>query len=323
MPKIVDKYVEGMKVVRGRDWKWYDQDKRSEYGIVSRHGDVNNWINVMWYSADGKKLPGSYGYRIGDQGCYDLYEYEEKYKSSTNFKTGDEVYMFKRGNNDDWTYVGNVSDSELYSMNKRLVVKESEDVDDVDVDERWLTLTDPTGKEKSNVSYPSCLFKKWTGSVDKIKIGDIIPAKVATMWAKAGDNWGGSSLERYTGDSEFGFDLVVAKHNKIGDINTLTFKQSGVHLRLEGFYEFIISKGFTIQSSIKTSQHDREKEDGPSNRFNQEGRSSARHTGTICEVRRPDPTVSTGKRSTGTVVTGRSSQVRSSTGHRSYKKVSS
>lgn len=67
---------EGMTVVRGRDWKWGDQDKNSAYGVIisRREFPGNLWMNVRWVGRDGKALL-EYSYRAGEENNYDLYIY--------------------------------------------------------------------------------------------------------------------------------------------------------------------------------------------------------------------------------------------------------
>jgi hypothetical protein len=75
--------VEGLKVVRGKDWKWSDQDIR-DYGQPQGAGDgtgiiqricVNGdsfptgWVKVLWKNGNEAY------YRVGYDNCYDLYVY--------------------------------------------------------------------------------------------------------------------------------------------------------------------------------------------------------------------------------------------------------
>lgn len=80
MSKIVYKCVIGMKVVRGRDWSWGNQDGGpGNVGVIEKTGDYSNgWVRVRW--ANGKEN----GYRIGAYGCFDLYEYEGETAPTTN-----------------------------------------------------------------------------------------------------------------------------------------------------------------------------------------------------------------------------------------------
>ena len=83
-PRMVTTADIGAKVVRGKDWKWYDrkdwkwydQDKDSVYGVIVDN-NKDGWVVVEWISKDGKVL-NRYRYRIGDEDCYDLYYYEEE-----------------------------------------------------------------------------------------------------------------------------------------------------------------------------------------------------------------------------------------------------
>lgn len=72
--KIVTEPIIGLKVVRGRDWKWGSQDEGSKYGEI--YGTtVQGWAKVIWYNEKGESLNDN-SYRIGAEGSYDLYYYE-------------------------------------------------------------------------------------------------------------------------------------------------------------------------------------------------------------------------------------------------------
>ena len=59
------------KVVKGRDWSWGSQGGFSRYGTVV--GQENySWVVVLWENGD-RNL-----YRIGAEGCFDLYFYTEE-----------------------------------------------------------------------------------------------------------------------------------------------------------------------------------------------------------------------------------------------------
>ena len=55
----------GMRVVRGDDWQWGDQDGNGEGTVITDDG--NGWWEVQW-DFDGS----SNMYRVGNQGKYDL-----------------------------------------------------------------------------------------------------------------------------------------------------------------------------------------------------------------------------------------------------------
>ena len=329
MPKVVMVCVPGMKVVRGQDWSWPDQDKNSEYGLVRDNHGSQGWVTVDWYDKNDKRLNAGYGYRIGAEGKYDLYEYEKN--KIPNFKVGDEVYIYRRGSEDDWWEVGSVSDDEMHPFNVRLIVTMAGEEDgNTCRDQRWVKLKDPTkSKDDCSTTYPSNIIKSWAEYATGIRIGDIIPKDIATEWVKIGFNFARPSddkFTKFTGSGSYGVDFIVEDYiNLNGERGVSSNDKNGsrTHLKLEGLYKFITSKGVYIQSSIKTDQHDPEHKERTTTGFNQESRLSTRHTGIICEVRRPNPSVSTGKRSAGTVIAGRPSKVRSSTGHRSYQKISS
>ena len=73
----------GMKVVRGPDWKWDDQDGGTgKMGEIIRGLDEDLWVRVEWESG------GSNSYRWGSEGAYDLEVVE---KISTSSKTVSEM----------------------------------------------------------------------------------------------------------------------------------------------------------------------------------------------------------------------------------------
>lgn len=76
--KIVRKnnYKLGDRVVRGRDWKWYNQDcniyGKQLTGVIVKHkGDNPEWVMVDWY--DNDRIIHSNDYRVGYEDKYDLY----------------------------------------------------------------------------------------------------------------------------------------------------------------------------------------------------------------------------------------------------------
>lgn len=75
-PRMVTTADIGAKVIPGRDWKWYDQDKDSVHGVIMSDSSYG-WVRVEWISKDGKTLRYN-RYRIGAENCYDLYYYEEE-----------------------------------------------------------------------------------------------------------------------------------------------------------------------------------------------------------------------------------------------------
>ena len=60
----------GDKVVKGKHWRWGDQGGYSRYGVI-KYIKNNNWISVKWENGEINS------YRIGAEGCYDLYFYTE------------------------------------------------------------------------------------------------------------------------------------------------------------------------------------------------------------------------------------------------------
>ena len=61
----------GMRVVRGPDWKWGDQDKYNGQpgeGLIIREVDRDKWIKVLWDNGDE-----IHSYRVGaENGKFDL-----------------------------------------------------------------------------------------------------------------------------------------------------------------------------------------------------------------------------------------------------------
>lgn len=58
----------GLRVVRGRDWKWENQDGGAGgVGTIDQGESNEGWIKVKWDKGS------TYYYRIGGEGKYDLY----------------------------------------------------------------------------------------------------------------------------------------------------------------------------------------------------------------------------------------------------------
>ncbi len=78
--KIVtgENYKVGDKVVRGKSWQWYEQDKGSLYGIIKGIHDIDDgktlWISVKWVNHKGI-ITNENRYRLGPE-KFDLYFYE-------------------------------------------------------------------------------------------------------------------------------------------------------------------------------------------------------------------------------------------------------
>ena len=76
-----DNYRLNDRVVRGRDWRWYDQDIHKGKQMVGRIIDIlknSKWVRVEW----GKQELGiqSDAYRVGEveeKDTYDLVFYEK------------------------------------------------------------------------------------------------------------------------------------------------------------------------------------------------------------------------------------------------------
>lgn len=73
--KIVTTRDIGARVVRGRDWKWGEQDKNGT-GTIIEGGYTERWTGVKWDSGHTNC------YRIGDDNKYDLYYAEDQTAAS-------------------------------------------------------------------------------------------------------------------------------------------------------------------------------------------------------------------------------------------------
>jgi Mib_herc2 len=63
--------VSGLRVVRGRDWRFDDQDKGEGYvGTVLKLDEKKGWVIVLWDHGKG------YNYRAGLDGKHDLRIYD-------------------------------------------------------------------------------------------------------------------------------------------------------------------------------------------------------------------------------------------------------
>jgi hypothetical protein len=94
VPVIVTKDIAfiGMKVKRGRDWSvwWDNQDGgAANYGIITKVGPnttaPDGWVEVKWSNG------GTYNYRVGESGKYDLYFYKEETEENPSLSAGDWV----------------------------------------------------------------------------------------------------------------------------------------------------------------------------------------------------------------------------------------
>lgn len=78
-----DNFKVGDKVVRGEDWSWYDQDGgKGGVGTIEYIID-DRWVNVRWLNTDHTNF-----YRIGVEGCYDLYFYTGEITDSLMHRIG-------------------------------------------------------------------------------------------------------------------------------------------------------------------------------------------------------------------------------------------
>jgi E3 ubiquitin-protein ligase HECTD1 len=68
-----ENFREGLRVVRGKDWKWDDQDGGAgKVGVTSKDSS-DGWCKVAW---EGKQSTNSY--RIGADNAFDLAIVEDK-----------------------------------------------------------------------------------------------------------------------------------------------------------------------------------------------------------------------------------------------------
>ena len=77
----------GLKVIRGRDWEYGDQEHDSKYGIIIRRNDHDSqwldgsdWYIVRWeFNSKSSYWNQENSYRVGhtDSDSCDLYFYEE------------------------------------------------------------------------------------------------------------------------------------------------------------------------------------------------------------------------------------------------------
>lgn len=101
----------GMRVVRGPDWKWGDQDIGSTYGLIIKI-DSSGWATVRWFSNKDESLR-SISYRIGSNNEYDL-----KILEKPAFRVGDEVIITKRDHIKCVYDIRGTSFSACYCINK-------------------------------------------------------------------------------------------------------------------------------------------------------------------------------------------------------------
>ena len=61
----------GDKVIKGKDWRWDSQGGNSKFGVIEVI-ENHNWVSVRWEDGDRNS------YRIGAEGCFDLYFYTKE-----------------------------------------------------------------------------------------------------------------------------------------------------------------------------------------------------------------------------------------------------
>ena len=61
----------GDKVIKGKDWRWDSQGGNSKFGVTKVIED-HNWVSVRWENGQQNT------YRIGAEGCFDLYFYTKE-----------------------------------------------------------------------------------------------------------------------------------------------------------------------------------------------------------------------------------------------------
>jgi hypothetical protein len=82
----------GAKVVRGRDWQFFDQDEGSEYGVIIPDKKEEGWVRVEWVDKEGKYVRRN-SYRVGADGKYDLYYYESESLPMEQYSIDDIIRM--------------------------------------------------------------------------------------------------------------------------------------------------------------------------------------------------------------------------------------
>lgn len=99
----VKHFFKDVKVVRGKDWIWRNQDGGNGcVGVIKEKGE-GKWVEVLWESPQGMK---NCEYRIGHDDCYDLYfaekrdaliqEAMERFPSGCSYKSAaDNGYTYK------------------------------------------------------------------------------------------------------------------------------------------------------------------------------------------------------------------------------------
>lgn len=65
----------GMRVVRGKDWSWHNQDGWSgNKGTIITRPSPNKWVRVKW-----DVINYTNAYRVGNEGRNDLYVAENEF----------------------------------------------------------------------------------------------------------------------------------------------------------------------------------------------------------------------------------------------------
>lgn len=107
---------EGLSVMRGRDWRYANQDVRSgNKGKIIRIGSGSDgqcpdgWVRVKWEGGE------EHSYKVGYNNSYDLYVYV-----SSGIESIEESIMFKKGN------LVKLKPVSPYSLNRQKVYKVSD-----------------------------------------------------------------------------------------------------------------------------------------------------------------------------------------------------
>nr|CAB3252595.1 ZF(ZZ)-8 zinc finger protein [Phallusia mammillata] len=82
-PELTSMMKLGTKVIRGRDWKWQDQDGSME-GTVIGEVEVDGWVRVRWNSG------ATNSYRMGKEDKYDLQLTNPPVSSDSDEESGEE-----------------------------------------------------------------------------------------------------------------------------------------------------------------------------------------------------------------------------------------
>lgn len=189
----------GLKVCRGKDWRWNDQDKGSGWGIVVGEERSDGWWRVDW--DEGTPF---YNYRVGAGGAYDLYVWEEdgmskqgvmkeedKPKTSNKFREGDVIRAISHG---DFMLSEGIKVGEVYTVYQ---LHGGADYIRIRKDGLWIAAKHFQKEEEEAKIKPGdtveCISTEdyWVKQV-RCKVGGLYTvygANNATIQIRAGDYW--------------------------------------------------------------------------------------------------------------------------------------